>query len=91
MLVSYLGFKECFVFVSCNLFIYLHLLNLINNRILQILQRYHAGSRVDGPPQVTVVCLLVCQLLSHSVSLSVSPQEMETEGPRRTRIIPEGP
>ena len=27
---------------------------LINNRMLQILQRYHAGSRVDGPPQVTV-------------------------------------
>ena len=58
--------------------------------MLQILQRYHAGSRVDGPPQVTVVCLLVCQLLSHSVSLSVSPQEMETEGPRRTLKDPEG-
>ena len=59
--------------------------------MLQILQRYHAGSRVDGPPQVIVVCLLVCQLLCHSVSLSVSPQEMETEGPRMTSIIPEGP
>ena len=54
--------------------------------MLQILQRYHAGSRVDGPPQVTVVC----QLLSHSVTLSVSPQEMETEGPRRTLKDPEG-
>ena len=64
MLVSYLGFKECFVFVSCNLFIYLHLLNLINNRMLQILQRYHAESRVDGPPQVTVapsfLIILLC-------------------------------
>ena len=27
---------------------------LINNRMLQILQRYHAESWVDGPPQVTV-------------------------------------
>ena len=33
------------------IFIYLHLVT--QQRMLQIIQKYYAGSRVDGPPQVT--------------------------------------
>ena len=39
---------------------------LINNRMLQILQIYHAGSRVDGPPQVAVAPSFLIILLQKS-------------------------
>ena len=41
---------------------------LINNRMPQILQRYHVGSRVDGPPQVTVASSFLIILLQKSSS-----------------------
>merc|ERR1712026_158038 len=41
---------------------------LINNRMLQILQIYHAGSRVDGPSQVTVASSFLIILLQKSSS-----------------------
>ena len=45
----------CSLVQNHNVYIYLFInIYLINNRMLQILQRYHAGSQVDGPPQVTV-------------------------------------
>ena len=43
--------RVSFLLTDIYLFINIY---LINKRMLQILQRYHVGSRVDGPPQVTL-------------------------------------
>ena len=84
--ISYkMGTKICKIVEEMSEIIYLFInIYLINNRMLQILQIYHAGSRVDGPSQVTVASSFLIILLQKSSS----PLQVPISNPLLSCTVP---